>query len=137
MNRLLILLFIPTTLFSNEISINELIKIDVVVTVESQGEKVFNVDLTKYTVDGKGVSIKLKGYDGVINAMLTPKVEENEIVELSASCEVRDLEGSLLSKRDKLLKTNYNEKIIFYPLGGLGKEPRVLMELTINKFTGL
>lgn len=139
MSRLVLisLLSLIASLWSNEISIEELIEIDVVVSVEVKGDKVLNVDLTKYTVDGKSVNIKLKGYDGVINAKLTPVVLDEGQLELTAGCEIRNFDGTLINKRDKVLKTNYDKKIIFYPLGGLNSEPKVLMELTIKKFAGL
>lgn len=132
------LLTLPSLLFSNEIDIEKIIEIDVLVSIEGLSpEDSLKVDLTKYTVDGKGVNIKLMGYDGAIKAMLTPEIVEEERIRLVAMCEVTDLKDKVIKTSDEVLETSLNEKILFYPLGGVDIEPRVIMEITLNRFSGI
>lgn len=141
MNRpflFILLSFFSMLIYSNEIGIEELIEIDVLVTVESDNKSdIISVDVTKYTVNNRSVNIKLKGYDGELLAYLTPKILPNNQVELVAMCEVKNLSGKLIKVSDKVLITGLDEKIMFYPLGGIKVEPRVIMELTLKKFGGI
>lgn len=138
-NKLLIILFlIPFPLLSNEIDIKELIEIDVLVKVEnSENSDIFTVDVTKYTISNRSVNIKLKGYDGELFAYITPILQDNEKVELYAKCEVKSLEGEVIKVSDNRIETDFDEKIMFYPLGSNGIQPRVIMELTLKRFIGI
>lgn len=141
MSRSFLFLFfsiICVSLFSNELDIEELIEIDVLVTVESENKSdIISVDVTKYTVNNRSVNIKLKGYDGELLAYLTPKILPDNNVELIAMCEVKNLSGKLIKVSDKVLVAGMDEKIMFYPLGGTKIEPRVIMELTLKRFGGI
>lgn len=134
----LLFLLLPALVFSEEQDVSGLIQIDVVVKVVSQNsEELWSVDLKKYTISNRSISINLKGFDGELIATMTPVLIDNNTVLLKAISSVRSLETDQIIKESRIeLKTGFREKIILYPIGNIKNAPNVIMELNIIKHSG-
>lgn len=140
MNKfLLLLLVLPTYLFSGEQAANGLLQIDVVIKiVSSESEELWSLDLKKFTVSERAVSINLKGFDGELYATMTPIVLNNDLILLKTSSVVKSIEdGKIIKVSERDLVASFNESITFYPIGNLENIPNIIMELKIKRFYGV
>lgn len=135
----LILCFLPALVFSREPEALGLLQIDVVVKVVSvELEELWSVDLTKYTISDRSISIYLKGFDGELTATLTPVLISKNSLLLKTSSIVKSLETNKIIKESSMqLVAEFGEKIIFYPIGNINNAPNVILELNITKHNGV
>ncbi|QEN03580.1 hypothetical protein EW093_02320 [Thiospirochaeta perfilievii] len=132
-------LVFPVFLFAETNGMEGLLQIDVVVKVISgESEELWSLDLTKYTISERAISINLKGFDGELLATVTPVEINSELVLLKTSSIIKSLDtGEIIKASHKELVAGFNEKIIFYPIGNLENIPNVIMELEIKKILGV
>lgn len=135
----LILFLIPMLLFSEEKKNLEVYQIDVVVKVLSmEYEELWSVNLKKYTISGRSISLNLKGFDGELKATMTPVSIDSQTLLLKATSSVKSLETNLIIKQSTIeLTTGFDEKIILFPIGNIKDTPNVILELNIIKLNGV
>lgn len=135
----LILLLIPSFIFSLDNDVTGLLQIDVIVKVISaESEELWSVDVTKYTINNRSISLNLKGFDAELIAIMTPVLVGNDSVILRAEATVKNLETKkILHVSEMDLTVKFDEKVILYPIGNLKNAPNVIMELNITKHNGV
>lgn len=134
-----ILLFLPALLFSEEQKKSGVLQIDVIVKVVSpSSEELWSVDLRRYTVSGRSISVNLKGFDGELKATMTPIITDDDTIILIAKSQVKSVgDEKIINESEIELKTKFNEEIILYPIGNIKNVPNVILELNITKFNGV
>lgn len=140
MNRFFLFFFlVPVFIFSDERECSELLQVDVVVKVVSaESEELWSLDLTKFTISERAISLNLKGFDGELSATMIPVVINSDVILLKTASVVKSLEtGDIIQMSEKELVTGFNEVIIFYPIGNPKNIPNVIMELKINRVDGV
>lgn len=87
----------------------------------SASESEWTAESTKLTLSGRSVRVKLSGEDLLINANLTPYLNDDDTILLIAQGEVyqggEDTEGVRYSSTFRSLPVAPGEKVVFFPLG--------------------
>lgn len=89
--------------------------------IENGDVSVWNVDISKITISGKTVNVRLRGEDVLVYANITPYTEGDDSILLVAQGQVwinsPDTEQVKYKSTIKSLPITAGEKVLFYPLG--------------------
>ncbi|MGL1892658.1 MAG: hypothetical protein OCD02_13595 [Spirochaetaceae bacterium] len=134
----LLLFIFPSIIWAGDFDVSGLLQIDVKIKiVDSDANELWSVDLTKYTISNRSISISLNGYDGNLTATLNPIVMDKKNILLQTSCIVTSLETEdIIQSSSKEIVTSFNKDILFFPLGDTDVNPKVIMELKLIKHNG-
>lgn len=105
-----------------QLLVDKAIQVEITARVTADGrETVWNMELSRLTVSGKAVSIRLDGSNIVVIAEFTPYREEDGTYLLVAQGEtlVTTPEGEIVRYRPtvKSMPVNVGEAVLFFPLG--------------------
>lgn len=97
-------------------------KVHIKARVIDQGDvSIWNMDISKITISGKTVNVKLNGDNVVVYANITPYKEDEDSLLLVAQGQVwikqKDSNEVTYSSTIKSLPVTAGEKVLFYPLG--------------------
>jgi hypothetical protein len=89
--------------------------------VDQGNVSVWNMDISKLTISGKTVNVKLNGNNIVVYANITPYKEDNDSILLVAQGQVwiksKESNEVTYSSTIKSMPITTGEKVLFYPLG--------------------
>jgi hypothetical protein len=106
--------------------------------IENNSVSVWNMEVSRLTISGKTVNVKLTDDDIIVIAHITPYVENDETITLVAQGQVYlanpDSKNVQYMSTVKSLPVSLGERVMFYPLGYSVDEPvnKFIIELEIQ-----